>query len=230
MSVTLGPVAFSGFEIDGGITFGGQQRLAVHTLANGTRIVDALGRDDREIGFRGYFSGADATLRARLLDSLRVQGAALPLVWDVFCFNVVVSRFEPDYRASNWIPFAIGCTVVQDEAGAAAGAAVDAISAVLSDVAAAAGYAGGAGIDLSAVAQAVTAGGGAAMGAFAFAASSLASASASAAATLPAALGAGDITAGLAALTAAGPAAQAMAQLSAASAYLARGALNFASR
>jgi len=60
--LVLGPVAFQDFEIPSAINFGGRQRLAVHQLTNGRRVVDTMGPDASEIGFSGVFSGPDATL------------------------------------------------------------------------------------------------------------------------------------------------------------------------
>ena len=88
-SLTLGPVAFAGFELPSSITIGGHQRLAIHRLPGGLRIIDALGPDPADIAFSGIFTGPDAADRARLLDALRVAGAALPLAWDAFMYTVV---------------------------------------------------------------------------------------------------------------------------------------------
>lgn len=114
----LGPVAFQDFEIPSGINFGGKQRLALHRLPGGSRVIDALGRDDAQIGFSGVFAGSDATLRARSLDELRVAGIALPLTWDIFFYTVLIADFYADYRNGWWIPYHIICTVVRDEASA----------------------------------------------------------------------------------------------------------------
>ena len=67
IALLLGPVAFQDFELPANIGFGGEQRLAVHCLPGGARVIDVLGRDDAEITFSGIFSGSDATLRARTL-------------------------------------------------------------------------------------------------------------------------------------------------------------------
>lgn len=54
--LVLGPIAFADFEIPERIRFGGNQRLAVHQLPGGRRVVDALGRDDGEICWSGVFT------------------------------------------------------------------------------------------------------------------------------------------------------------------------------
>ena len=145
----LGPIGFKDFEIPANIGFGGEQRLAVHKLLGGARVIDALGRDDTEITFNGIFSGSDATLRARGLDVLRAQGLPLPLTWDVFFYMVVIRSFEADYRSGWWIPYRIACTVVRDEAGALIDAGISLATSAVSDVASAVGQALTGGLDLS---------------------------------------------------------------------------------
>ena len=118
ITLLLGPIAFQDFEVPNRITFGGAQRLAVHRLPSGARVIDALGRDDAELSFAGIFSGTDATLRARAIDELRAAGLPLPLTWNVFFYTVIIDTFEADYRSENWIPYGIRCTVLRDEASA----------------------------------------------------------------------------------------------------------------
>jgi hypothetical protein len=130
----LGPVVFQDFEVAAGIGFGGEQRLAVHKLPGGVRVIDALGRDDAEITVNGIFSGEDATLRARLLDELRASGAALPLTWDVFFYSVVIRDFQADYQNGYWIPYRLACTVLRDEASALIDTAISLAGSVLSDI------------------------------------------------------------------------------------------------
>ena len=48
-TLLLGPVLFRDFELPGQITWGGKQRLAVHHLPGGRRVIDAMGRDDAAI-------------------------------------------------------------------------------------------------------------------------------------------------------------------------------------
>jgi hypothetical protein len=147
----LGPVVFQEFEIPPCINFGGRQRLAMHRMPDGARIVDALGRDDAQIAFSGIFSGSDATLRARILDELRAGGLTLPLTWDIFFYTVMISEFHADYRNGWWIPYQITCTVLRDEASALTQPMVSLATAVLADIGNAASDALSAGFDLSPV-------------------------------------------------------------------------------
>jgi len=149
--LVLGPVAFADFEIPEHIRFGGAQRVAVHKLPGGMRVIDALGPDDTEIAWSGIFGGPDATERALLLDLLRVQGAVLPLTWDVFFYSVVIAGFQAEYRKGWWIPYRLTCTVLRNEAEPGVAATTSVAEQATSDLGAAASLAGGAGIDLSSV-------------------------------------------------------------------------------
>ena len=140
--LVLGPVAFETFEVPARIGFGGHQRMVVHTLPGGARIIDTMGRDDAPIAWSGAFSGPDAALRARLLDILRSEGAVWTLAWDAFSFSVIIAEFEAQYERSNWIPYRVSCTVLADDAAVLAQAAVSVVGLALGDLAAAASYPG----------------------------------------------------------------------------------------
>ncbi len=133
-SLTLGPVAFAGFELPSSITIGGRQRLAIHRLPGGLRIIDALGPDPADIAFAGIFTGPDAADRARLLDTLRIAGASLPLAWDAFAYTVLIESFEADYRSPWWIPYRISCSVLRDEVAAIITVAADLAPTITSDL------------------------------------------------------------------------------------------------
>jgi hypothetical protein len=238
-TLLLGPIALADFEIDGGMTFGGGQRLAVHELPGGARVVDALGRQDAVIRFHGYFTGSDATLRARAVDELRAAGLPLPLTWDAFFYTVVIRSFSAEFQASFWIPYRIECEVVRDEASAVIGAAVGLAGSLIGDVSTASGLLGSGGVDLGALQAAIGVSGATTAGTAAFAAATSAFGAAGGAidgamrgaeaALVPSALfGAGTADAGVAALGAATGTAQTMAALSAARGYVLRGARNLA--
>jgi hypothetical protein len=161
----LGPVSFQGFELPGRIVFGGRQRMAVHILPGGTRVIDAMGRDDADISWSGAFSGADAADRARLLDAMRVEGAVLSLAWDAFCYLVVIASFEAAYETVNWVPYRITCKVVADQAQSVATEVVSLATSLLGDLATAATG----GVDASAAVTALGVSGATAPGTVAYA-------------------------------------------------------------
>ena len=53
--LTLGDFEFARYEIPEQITFGGDQRLVVHELVGGTRVIDAMGRADAPLEWSGLF-------------------------------------------------------------------------------------------------------------------------------------------------------------------------------
>ena len=126
------------------VTVGGRQRLVVHRMPGGGRVVDALGPDDAELVWSGTLSGPDAAERFRLLDTLRRAGEPLPLAWDAFAYSVVISNLEADTASPWWIPYRIACAVLEDST--ALPLAVASVSAALDDLSLAAGYAGSGGV------------------------------------------------------------------------------------
>lgn len=133
----LGDVSFQDMEVPEAISFGGKQRLATQNVIGGGRVVEALGVDDGEISFEGIFSGADAALRAQMLDIARAQGEQLPMLWRGFYYNVVIADFIAEYRKPNLIPFSVRCVVVNDPQADGARFDVRASDLVASDIAAA---------------------------------------------------------------------------------------------
>ncbi len=133
----LGPVTFQSFELPPRIGFGGEQRLAVHRLPGGARVIDAMGPDDAPIAWAGAFSGPDAADRARLLDLLRAEGLPLPLAWDAFAYLVVIAAFEASYERPNWVPYRLACVVLADQTQVAMALAAPLVSTVAADLGAA---------------------------------------------------------------------------------------------
>ncbi len=235
----LGPIAFRDFELPAGITFGGAQRLAIHRLPGGTRVIDALGRDDANLTFAGIFTGSDATLRARAVDELRSLGLPLPLTWDVFFYSVIIDSFQADYRNSNWIPYRISCSVIRDEASALIETTASLATAALADVSTALASAAAANIDLSGTQSAITASGATISGTAAFitAQSSLAGAQTALGSSLVASetllstaslTGTSTADAGITGMTQATNAAGLLSQITQARSYLGRAAVNLA--
>jgi hypothetical protein len=138
--LTIGGVALSDFEVPSQVSFGGEQRLAIHKLIGGTRIIDAMGRDDSALSWCGVFSGSYAGDRARLLDAMRVAGNPLSLSWDEFCYTVIIDRLSMEFRNPWWIPYDIACTVVMDQAQGLSEYVPDLSGAILADLTSASLY------------------------------------------------------------------------------------------
>ena len=118
-SLTLGPITFKQFEIPSSIVFGGRQKLAIHSLLDGRRLVDVLGPEDTDITFSGIFSGPDAIARSMGMDLLRRTGVTIPLSWSDYFYSVIVRSLKLTYYGSNWIAFSILCTTTENLVSAA---------------------------------------------------------------------------------------------------------------
>jgi hypothetical protein len=53
-----------------------------------------------------------------VLDSLRISGSVLTLLWDVFLYSVIISDFSADFQSGNWIPYRLSCAVLVNESSA----------------------------------------------------------------------------------------------------------------
>lgn len=110
----LGPVVFEAFEVPERISLGGRQRLAIHNLPGGGRVVDALGPEEAPMRWSGVFSGPHAAARVRTLERLRRSGAVLPLAWDGWRFTVVIQEFGAETASPWWIPYRIKLCVLRE--------------------------------------------------------------------------------------------------------------------
>lgn len=157
VTLALGPIVFRDFELPPEISFGGSQRLAIHRLADGRRVIDCLGREDADIVFSGIFAGPDATSRAQTLDVLRSSGVPLPLTWDTFFYSVLVSNFTAQYSNQAWVPYKLKCTVLRDEAVDLVMAFVSTSESLVDDMNAAGSIVTIPGVDFNALAALVSA-------------------------------------------------------------------------
>lgn len=135
VKLQLGSVKFEGLAMPQRIVIGGSQRLAVHELVGGARVVDALGRQDAALAWSGRFQGADAVDQANALDALRVAGTVVDLTWHRYKYSVIVEQFTADFEQWYEVPYRISCLVVSAGALAPPVPAQDANAAIASDAA-----------------------------------------------------------------------------------------------
>ncbi len=116
--LTLGDLTFdssySTFDLPDKITWGGAQRLGIHQLPGGVRIVDAMGADDMDLSWSGMFFGPSAVEKGQQLDRMRRKGAPVTLSWDSFSYSVVVEKFEGDFERHYQVPYRVSCKVIDD--------------------------------------------------------------------------------------------------------------------
>ncbi len=112
--VALGDFDFAQTEVPSNIPFGGTQRTAVHELVGGKRVIDAMGRCDRDLTWSGWFLGPDALNRSQYLDGLRVAGKALTLTWSQFSYKVLIVDYVANFERFYKIPYTITCQVIAD--------------------------------------------------------------------------------------------------------------------
>ena len=114
-TLTLGDFEFARYEIPQSISFGAEQKLNVHQLVGGTRVIDVLGPIPRNPAWTGWFVGQNALARARYLKGLCEAGNPQALTWGEMAYTVVIRSVECDYRLAWRIPYSIACEVVSDD-------------------------------------------------------------------------------------------------------------------
>lgn len=133
-AVSLGGFVFQDFEVPEVIRWGGKQALTVHKLIGGTRVIDAMGRDDADISWSGILLSADASDRADELDQLRIGGEIQELIFAGRDYLVIVRDFQADQRKINHVPYRIACTVLQDQSAPVSPPDEDSLDVVNGDV------------------------------------------------------------------------------------------------
>jgi hypothetical protein len=116
--IQIGTINLENFEVPPSVRLGGRYRVAIHTLAGGTRILERLGPDDGDIQFRGIFSGPHAEARMRAINNLRLTGEVVWLTWESFRYQVVVKSFMADYYSPWWISYQIRCLIAHQDGAA----------------------------------------------------------------------------------------------------------------
>jgi archaellum component FlaC len=112
--LTLGDYTFIRHEIPEKIALGGEQRLVIHEMVGGGRVVDTLGKSYDPISWSGLFLGNNALETAKYLDYLRQQGKPLDLKWSEMDYSVVIRKFNYEFVRLYRIPYSITCEVVSD--------------------------------------------------------------------------------------------------------------------
>jgi len=127
---------FEDVEIPESMPFGGEQMLASHQLVGGARVIDAMGRSDKPLRWRGIFRGQNAETRARYLDGLRISGREVTVTWGGFSYQAVIRDFHGSFDRFYWIPYTIELEVSKDNTSRVGSATIKSIDdAVAQDMA-----------------------------------------------------------------------------------------------
>ncbi|MDR7257778.1 nucleoid-associated protein YgaU [Sphingomonas sp. BE270] len=113
-TVQLGDFVFGRFETPEMIPFGGDQKLIVHELVGGRRVIDAMGEVPLALEWSGFLIGASALDRALYLDGMRKAGLSQALTWSELSYSVVVKSLRCEFVRSYRIPYHITCEVSAD--------------------------------------------------------------------------------------------------------------------
>ncbi len=126
----LGPFEFADFAVPNELPFGGAQKMTVHKMPGGGRVIDCMGPDDQDIAWSGRFFTPDALAMAQTLNALRTAGKPLPYSNGVESRTVVISEFRATVHKFNWIEYEI--VVVPADTGAGAAGGGDSVTSLIS--------------------------------------------------------------------------------------------------
>jgi len=114
VQLALGEITFADLEVPESLNWGGDQALVIQKLIGGSRVIDAMGRDDDAIQWSGWFLGASAFDRAQYVNTQRIIGQPLSLTMGPLNFTVIIRSFKATYEFQFRIHYSISCEVVQD--------------------------------------------------------------------------------------------------------------------
>jgi hypothetical protein len=112
--LSLGGFTFSGWSIPERISGGGKQRLAIHRLTGGARVIDVMGWDANKVGFSGRFRGAAAMSGIRLLETLARVGVPVVLSYWTNRYQVLVGEFSWQFERYYEISYTLSLEVLAD--------------------------------------------------------------------------------------------------------------------
>ena len=115
--LTLGPFVFDDFSVPERMPFGGRQKMTVHKMPGGSRVIDCMGPDDIDRLWNGTLWGDNALSDAFTLDALRRSGEQLPYSNGIESRTVVILEFLPLVRKFTCVEYSIILTTVDNSGG-----------------------------------------------------------------------------------------------------------------
>jgi hypothetical protein len=112
--MSLGGFTFSGWGVPERVNGGGRQRVAIHRLIGGARVIDAMGWDADQLRFGGRMRGAAASVSVRLLETLARVGVPVVFSYWTNRYQVIVSRFSWQFERYYEIGYDLTLEVLAD--------------------------------------------------------------------------------------------------------------------
>jgi len=100
-AVSIGSITFSGMEVPSVLRVGGQQRLVLHKLPGGDRLIDVAGSDLNRIELAGTFTGPTAQSRAQALANMRQAGLPIRFIAAAVSTQAFIFDYAYDYTAKG---------------------------------------------------------------------------------------------------------------------------------
>ncbi len=111
--VTLGGIALLGLATPEKVNFGGAQQIKEHKLPGGARQLQAMGPDDANPKFSGYFIGPFAANAVQSIDALRTAGQPVVLTAGGWTRSVLIKDFHFTIERGGYImPYSVECIVI----------------------------------------------------------------------------------------------------------------------
>lgn len=96
--LVLGDFEFLDFEVPERLALPGRQKIVLHQMVGGKRVIDVLGVEYDPLTWSGVFTGSQAGDRVKALECMRDAGKELTLTLDDYSFSVVITSFVPVYE------------------------------------------------------------------------------------------------------------------------------------
>lgn len=126
---SIGTVDFSLEEAPDELSIPISQNLAVKDLIGGKRIIQALGTVWKPLKWEGYFFGANAQYRARVLSRMMAEASVQRLTYLSYALDVVIEDFVAVYQHQNQCKYEITVQVLADASGVVSQASTTSVDA-----------------------------------------------------------------------------------------------------
>ena len=113
-TISLGGFTFTSWAVPERVNGGGRQRLAIHRLIGGGRVIDAMGWDADQIKFAGRMRGDAAQVNVRLLETLARVGTPVVFSYWASRYQVFVSKFAWRFERYYEIVYDLTLEVLAD--------------------------------------------------------------------------------------------------------------------